>query len=208
MYKYIGFDLFGTLFSLDETTHKRKILQESLETNEYDIFKKHWVNWHKNSYDVETFLNKINQDLNFSLDEKKLNLIKWRIILEEPSLYSDVLPTLKSLIKDGYSLALLTNSPPTAKKLFKNKKELSGLFKATFWSFEIGFMKPEAKAFEYMIQSLNVSNNELLYVGDGYERDYQGAKNYGLHVLLLDRLGQYPDVVERIDTLSDITKHF
>lgn len=207
MYKYIGFDLFGTLFSLDESTHKRKILQESLETNEYEVFRKHWINWHKNSYDLETFLNKINQDLNFSLDDKKLNLIKWRIALEEPRLYPDVLPTLKSLTKDGYSLTLLTNSPPTAKKLFKNKKELSRLFKTTFWSFEIGFMKPEREAFDHMIQSLNINKNELLYIGDSYERDYQGAKNYGLNVLLLDRLGKYPDVVERIDILSDITKH-
>jgi HAD superfamily hydrolase (TIGR01549 family) len=207
MYKVVGFDLFGTLFSLDEAISKGKILKQTLDNHEYEVFDKEWLNWHRNTYSLEVFLDRIKEDLDSNLDEKKLELIKWRVTIEKPELYSDVLPTLKMLRKDNYPLVLLTNSPPTAKNLFRNEKDLSNLFSSTFWSFENSFMKPEPEAFDYMIRSADINKTEFLYVGDSYDEDYQGAKNLGIASLLLDRSGEYPLVAERITSLSEIKKY-
>ena len=206
MYKVVGFDLFGTLFSLDEAISKGKILKEKLDIHEFEVFNKHWLNWHRNSYSLETFLDNINEELGSNLDERKLELIKWRVTLEKPKLYSDVLPTLERLRKDNYTLVLLTNSSPSAKDLFQNEKDLSKLFKSTFWSFENGFMKPEYEAFDNMIRNININKEELLYVGDSYSQDYQGAKKSGIDTLLLDRSGKYPLISERIGNLLEIKK--
>lgn len=206
MYKYIGFDLFGTLFFLEDAINNGNVLKETLDASEYEVFSKNWLDWHRNSYGLEIFLHNINQELNFSLNESKLNQIISTVTIEKPELYPDVLPSLKNLVKANYNLVLFTNSPPTAKNLFENEQELSKLFKKTFWSFENGFMKPEPEAFNEIIRNLNVKKSELLYVGDSYDQDYLGGKNFGIDVLLLDRFRKFPKVMERINSLLEINK--
>jgi FMN phosphatase YigB (HAD superfamily) len=204
-YTYIGFDLFGTLFSLNEILEEENVLRKNLNSFEYEVYCTQWLDWHKNLYSKEVFLNNIKQTLN--LDNNKLNLVKSRITIDKPILYPDVLPALSSLRKKGYILILLTNSPPSAKTMFEKEKKLSSLFKTSFWSFEIGFIKPQYEAFDYMMRSINSSSSELIYIGDSYNDDYLGSKQYGIDTLLLDRFGEYNSIKERINSLYELNMY-
>jgi len=47
------------------------------------------------------------------------------------------------------------------------------------------YLKPSAKAFSYVLDHVDASPNEVLYVGDSYTKDCQGAKRAGMHSALI-----------------------
>ena len=48
-------------------------------------------------------------------------------------------------------------------------------------------MKPDPAIFNYALAGVNVSAEEVVYVGDTYETDIIGARNVGIRPILLDR---------------------
>lgn len=48
-----------------------------------------------------------------------------------------------------------------------------------------GYLKPSVKAFSYLLDCVDASPNEVLYVGDSYTKDCQGAKRAGMHSALI-----------------------
>jgi HAD superfamily hydrolase (TIGR01662 family) len=204
MYKVVGFDLFGTLMTLDDAVALGKVVKETFDQHEIEVFTKHWLRWHRQNDTLDSFMHDINQELDFKLDEAKLSLIERRATVKNTQLYADVLPTLERLKTNNYQIVLLSNSTPPAKGIFENEKDLAKYFSQSFWSFENGFMKPEPEAFDNMIQNLNINKEELLYVGDNVIQDYQGAKDCGIKALLLDRLNKYPEISDRINSLSEL----
>lgn len=108
--------------------------------------------------------------------------------------YKEVRATLIEAKKKGYKLAALSDFP------IGNKLEVLGL--ADLFDFiasteESGYLKPNRVPFDLMLSSIGVSPEEALYCGDSYRKDVQGAKNAGLHTLLLpvpeNKTQDYPD---------------
>jgi putative hydrolase of the HAD superfamily len=63
-----------------------------------------------------------------------------------------------------------------------------------------GYLKPSGKAFEYLLSRVSVSPDEILFVGDSYDKDVIGAKQAGMHACLVSASSrQFPqaDVVIR-----------
>jgi len=48
-----------------------------------------------------------------------------------------------------------------------------------------GYLKPSPKAFSYLLEQVKASPGEVLYVGDSYSKDCQGAKRAGMHSALI-----------------------
>ena len=83
-------------------------------------------------------------------------------------------------LKPVYHLHIITNG---FKEVQDVKLEVSGLgkyFERIFISELIGVQKPDVYFFEYTVRSLNASKKECLVIGDSFEADIIGAKNYGL----------------------------
>jgi FMN phosphatase YigB (HAD superfamily) len=67
---------------------------------------------------------------------------------------------------------------------------------------EIGAPKPSKEFFGYILGKLGLSAEEILMVGDDLEKDYRGARSFGLRALLYDPRGERPEAAEGIQDLS------
>lgn len=107
-----------------------------------------------------------------------------------------------------YRLTVLsnTNYPP----LIHDNLRAMGVvqhFNQVFTSVEIGIRKPHSAIFQHTLESLEISADQAVYIGDSYEADYLGASAAGMRCILIDPSGQYPEVADRIDTLYDLERH-
>lgn len=113
-----------------------------------------------------------------------------------------VLPTLRKKLK----LGLLSNYPHapavhTSLERFSLHRHLD----AITVSGEIGWAKPDPRAFEHAIAGMGMSPGQLLYVGDDLVSDMDGAKAYGMHTAWLPRTGQGGEHASVDVTLTGLT---
>lgn len=108
--------------------------------------------------------------------------------------FKEVKETLLEAKEKGYLLAALSDFP-IGNKL--SSLGLEGIFDYVASTEDSGYLKPNRVPFDSMLSSLGVSPNEALYCGDSYRKDVQGARNAGLHALLLPvsegKAKDYPD---------------
>ncbi len=105
-----------------------------------------------------------------------------------PRLYPDAEPTLRSLRRNGFLLALVSNAPPDTMEVVE--KLGLGKYMACFViSGNVGVSKPNPEIFKIALGRLGVLPGEALHVGDVYEADVVGAVNAGMTGVLIDRGG-------------------
>lgn len=100
--------------------------------------------------------------------------------------------TLDGLRAAGTKTAVVSN----ADGRIRSKLERLGLAQRVEFvidSFEEGVEKPDPEIFRRALERLGVSANRAAYVGDIYSIDAVGARNAGLHPILLDPTGAYRD---------------
>jgi putative hydrolase of the HAD superfamily len=71
-------------------------------------------------------------------------------------------------------------------------------------SFHHGKTKPHASIFRAVLDLLEVEPPEAVMVGDTVADDIEGARAVGMHAILVDRLGVYPDYEPRLEDLSPL----
>ena len=129
---------------------------------------------------------------------------------EIPSLWNKVNPDahflLKELKKQGLVLGVLSNgSTERAREKLKNF-ELLSLFDVVVGSDQVGVLKPAREFFDYVLNLLQISPKEAVYVGDYFTIDYLGALGAGLFAVLYDPHEQYPESGPRkIKRLAELT---
>lgn len=96
--------------------------------------------------------------------------------------YEGVREALLEAKKQGYLLAALSDFP------IGNKIDvlgLSDLFDYVASTEDSGYLKPNRVPFAVMMERLGVRPEETLYCGDSYRKDIMGARNAGMHSLLV-----------------------
>ena len=69
----------------------------------------------------------------------------------------------------------------------------------------VGFEKPHPKIFAAALETMQVSPDESLYVGDVYSVDYVGARNAGMQAVLFDVAGAYRDrKLPRVESMEQL----
>ena len=108
----------------------------------------------------------------------KIAYQKARETFMEP--YPKVVPILLNMIRKGLKLAVLTDAPKL--KAFKrlHTMKLYHFFDAIVTFEDTGCYKPDAKAFNKVLELMNLKAEEVLMVGDVPERDIIGAKALGM----------------------------
>ncbi len=92
-------------------------------------------------------------------------------------------------------MVILTNGPSDGQKDKYYKLNLEKYIAKLYIGEEIGVSKPQSLAFEYVLSDLGLKKEEVLMVGDSITADYEGAKNYGINAVLIDRKNKYSDFV-------------
>jgi putative hydrolase of the HAD superfamily len=123
-----------------------------------------------------------------------------------PTEVFDVLHILKAA---GFLLGIVSNrSNPLDEEL--QTLGLSSYVDLTLTAGEANSWKPDTGIFLRAILRLEVSPAETIYVGDNYYADVIGARNAGLHPVLLDPDGVFPevecDVIRELSELIDLTR--
>jgi HAD superfamily hydrolase (TIGR01662 family) len=121
----------------------------------------------------------------------------------------DVRRALPQLKQAGYILGVISNRD----KPFLDVLQEHGIdefFDFLLAAGEVNVFKPEPGVFEHALQRLNLSPNEVIYVGDNYYADVVGARRAGLQPILYDPLGIFPDpdcaTIKSFDELNSIIK--
>ena len=123
-------------------------------------------------------------------------------------LFEDVIPTLKTLQEQNFTLGLLTNLDKDMTPMCR-ELGLEPHLNFTVTSAEAGADKPQPPIFLSALEKAKVSPSEAVHVGDQYKIDIAGARGVGINPILLDRYDLYPEVDDcpRIRCLTDLTRY-
>lgn len=112
-------------------------------------------------------------------------------------LWSEVLPgvpdALERLRDSGLRLVIVSNSDGTAEAGLV-AAGLRGHVDAVVDSFFFGAEKPDRRIFEHALGLADLTTSSVAHVGDLFAADVLGARAAGLHAVLLDPFGDWPDM--------------
>lgn len=117
--------------------------------------------------------------------------------------YPEALRVLKDLRTAGYRTGVISNFSHRLPRLLKDAG-LAPYLDTVTYSFEAGAEKPHPRIFRTAVARANAPPERTLMVGDSYEADYLGARNAGLHALLLCRDGSRPERAPSIRSLGEL----
>ena len=114
-----------------------------------------------------------------------------RILLNVPD---TTISTLMALRQSGLKTALVTNADTIETRAW-DKSPLAPLFDVTVMSWEVGFVKPDARIYNHCLNLLSVPAAKGVFVGDGGSRELSGAKAVGLTAVFAK--GLMPELTEQ-----------
>ena len=222
--KAVLFDLGGTLLDFN-WEHPAEIYQRALSSlgisKSFDEAKTAFLNAEKEAEDLNLFssFGKMDQEEWGSqwgtLVLKHLGIENEELVRTVRSkwygftnftLYPEAKDVLTELQQKGLKLGLVSNGYEEG--IHRDLRELN-LEKSTF-DIIVGVdtvqcMKPHPDIFKFALRKLKVRPEEAMFVGDEIELDYKGAKNVGMHALLIDRTEkQKQSGVRTIKNLKEI----
>jgi HAD superfamily hydrolase (TIGR01549 family) len=220
--KYLFFDLGETLiqyYARGQFQATLPVLFEKmyslLESDLYAPKEQYWTamqneNHESPDYSVRTLelrIATIFQISNQTIHTKKLCDLFLSELLAISSIYTDTLPTIKSLSSD-FKLWIISNTPwGSPKEYFLQEIKRYGIdryIEGVTFCRDVGYRKPHRKIFEYALEQLKALPDESVMIGDRYEWDVAGAKQLGMKAILVDREGMDSHDCTKIATLGDL----
>ena len=119
-------------------------------------------------------------------------------------LFDDVIPALQRLEDLGYRLGVISNFERWLEKVLV-EVELGDRFEVSVISGIEGVEKPDPRIYEIALERAKVHPKDAVHVGDSVTLDVEPATAVGMNVILLDRVGRYPEArVPRIASLEEL----
>jgi putative hydrolase of the HAD superfamily len=113
-------------------------------------------------------------------------------------------PLLNTLAARGYGLGIASNYDRRLRSVVAGMPALA-LVKHLIISAEVGWRKPAAEFFAAVSAKFELPPGELLFVGDDRANDYEGARSFGMQVILFDPQEKMIETdVVRIKSLSEL----
>lgn len=192
-YRYLLFDADGTLFDFDRA--EGEALRQTLRA--------HGLPW---SDQTRSLYREINQNLwqEFEkglIDKARLQSERFRRLLQQVPLTGDPEQINRSYLAElgrcgflfngaeavcrglsaNYHLAIITNGIASVQYARFNRSPLSAFISDLFISEKIGYQKPQAEFFDYVLHALQISDRRsALVIGDSLTADILGGINAGL----------------------------
>ena len=122
--------------------------------------------------------------------ETKIIREEIRIALREINYTRSALPgaiELIQLLKDrGLTLGIISNNDGTTQEKCE-EVGIKNYFDIIADSTNLGFVKPDSRIFQFVLEKLNISPADALHIGDLYGSDVLGGRNAGLDVIWLNK---------------------
>ena len=123
---------------------------------------------------------------NNSLEQAYVN----PILAFPPKLSPEAAPVLQAVRQRGFKIGLVSNtgrSPGSSLRQLLDNYGVLRFFDTTVFSNEVMRRKPDRVIFDRASKLLGTNNEAIVHVGDNPETDFWGAKNAGMHAILLDQ---------------------
>ena len=215
----IIFDVDDTLYDQASSFHRtvRKLISDSFTYEQLDAIFRASRKYSERLFDLSE-AGKITKeewqigrmklalhDFNITLTDKEAETFHDHYVKEQGviELFPEVQLLLQELHTAGYRLGILTNGEESHQQMKIDQLNLEKWIKPeyTFISGSYGCAKPVKKIFEIVEEHLQCESNDILYVGDSYEKDVIGAKSAGWQVIWMnhrnktvpDEVSYFPD---------------
>jgi YjjG family noncanonical pyrimidine nucleotidase len=119
---------------------------------------------------------------------------------------------LKEITKK-YKLYIASNGNPEIQYIRIHKAGFDKYIEKVYLSKEIGYKKPEKEFFQYILNDLNLKNDEVIMIGDSMSSDIEGAINSNILPILYDPTNSIEydglksddllKILEMVDELND-----
>lgn len=184
------FDLGGVVFdySFDKTFETWSIIMDRKadDIKEMLKFSDNFEKFERGDITPQEFIGSISKQLNYEFDGVAFET-GWNEI------YMDVISDIDSVLsglKDRYRLVALTNTNQIHAKVWKGKyADTLRHFEKIFSSYEIGTRKPEAKAFQTVLDYLNLAPEQTVFLDDSPEY-INRARGLGINAILVTSYDQ------------------
>lgn len=100
--------------------------------------------------------------------------------------YNDSASALIRLRKGGIATGIASNASAHSKAVL-GRSGLDELVTASVLSYEVRSMKPEPAIYEHICKMIGVTPANCVFVGDGGDRELEGARALGMKTILIDR---------------------
>jgi glucose-1-phosphatase len=138
-------------------------------------------------------------DLNISNDEFIKNYYNW------PKGYFDGAIDLLLHLKKFYKLGFLTNSNVIHWDRIVNEFKILNYFDYGFSSHKLGYLKPDTKIFESVMQLLPYEKGDVVFFDDKLE-NVQSCNNYGIKSYYVNGFVELMETI-KIITFDDMAKN-
>lgn len=203
MIKVVSFDVGNTIIkSSINDSFRQLIRKESVIKKElFDIaYKDHFIT---NRIDLDEFCDRTVISKNRLLDI----IFYYKKEKKTAEVWHDVQDVLSRLRKENIEIIALSNktyvNPYTLKSYGLEK-----YFKKEFYSYDVGYAKPDVSIFLYAAKSIFCKPNEMIHIGDSMNADYFGAIQAGWNALLLDRDGKFKKNMTGINRITGLDEIF
>lgn len=125
----------------------------------------------------------------------------------ESVVFEDVRRLLPALKDAGYLLAVISNREKPFHELLASHN-LSEFFHFSLAAGEVNTYKPDPGVFKHALDRADLTAQETVYVGDNYFADVVGSRRAGLHPVLYDPGGIFPEAdcisIKSFDELQSV----
>lgn len=105
-------------------------------------------------------------------------------------LYPDALPTLQALKGQGIGIGLISNWDCSLRQVVYDLG-LDAYLECVIISALCGREKPDPSLFHEALRRADAAVEDVIHIGDSYEKDVLGARAAGIAPILLDRQGKH-----------------
>ena len=117
-------------------------------------------------------------------------------------LFPEVTNTLQTLKTRGFKLAIISNlAPPYAEPV---RRYFSTIVDLLIFSFEAGVIKPHPGIFQILCEKLAIAPESVVMAGDSLSSDIQGARDFGMQAIYLDRSAERRESETQESHISDV----
>jgi putative hydrolase of the HAD superfamily len=108
---------------------------------------------------------------------------------------------LRQVANRGLQVGMASNFDHRLRQVLAGFPEMAAVSSVVI-SAEVGWRKPAAEFYAALAGTMGAAPQDILYLGDDLENDYQGAQHAGLRTILLAPRGEPPPGV---DWMADLT---
>lgn len=209
MIKLISFDIGNTLIEKEGKPKTSKL------ENILNIEKRKFVEQYKKAFQTNTncLENQVSDFLKqLEIDDEKIYNKVIELFQEEVSreikISEQKNQVIKNLKKQGYIVIAISNACKHTCEESNLKKQIEALFDKVFYSYEIGYCKPDERIFRYVQDTYKLKGEEILHIGDSLKSDYYGSIRCGWNAILYDPKEKYKDEsVRKIRNFEEILRN-